>query len=92
MSIEQGPRGPHEGAPRTGTSGWEVVDTGLDVAEGAVQGIGWLILKGYALLLILVGLVMIFWLGGMDYKAILVGLGVAGYGVYLLLGGSWVIY
>lgn len=84
---------PSRGVPRANRermSGWEIADTGVDVAGSVVRGIGWLVLKAYALLLIAAGIAVMVFLDDLAGKG--GGLLIAGYGTYLLLGGSWVIY
>lgn len=77
--------------PRSSTSGWEVLDTGMSVAAGAARGVAWLITKLYALLLIAGGLFVAFGLP-VDGTGTLIGLVIAAYGAYILLGGRWIVY
>lgn len=73
----------------TKRSNWERADAVADGIGAAARGVGWVVVRLYALGLIALGGLILF-LG--DGPGSLVGLAAIAYGVYLLFGGSWVVY
>ena len=80
---------PRPAARPSGGRGWEALDTGLSVAGSAARGVGWLVIRIYALFLLLVGVLVLF---KGDGASRLAGFPVIGYAIYLMMGGSWIIY
>jgi len=78
---------PTPAATGGGTSGWEVADKAAHGVGTALDGIGWFLTKGYGVLLIIAGIVLLV-MGGWDAKGILACLVVSAYGVYLLVPGD----
>ena len=81
---------PENGPTGERRSGYEIADSALDKASSAasVAGRGLLIL--YGLVLIAIGILGMVVGGG--FGMIIAALLFIGYGIYLVLGGSWVIY
>ena len=79
----------HQNQP-TRSSGWEKADKVASGIGTVASGIGWIMIKAYALAIIAGGIAICVAIPGGGSKAI--GVGIAAYGVYLLLGGSWIIY
>lgn len=73
----------------TGRSNWERADAVASGLGTAARGVGWVIVRLYALGLIALGGVFLFLADG---PAALIGLLVIAYGLYLLFGGSWIVY
>ncbi|MFZ1382977.1 MAG: hypothetical protein WAS54_09375 [Scrofimicrobium sp.] len=71
-------------------SGFEVADNAMNAAGKAASVAGRGMLIVYGIVLIIIGLFGIFALDGFAAKA--GAFLFIGYGVYLLFGGSWVIY
>lgn len=61
-------------------------------AETLGRGAGWLLVKAYGVLLTGVGCVMLFSAQGSSAGTKIAGIAVASYGLYLIFGGSLVIY
>lgn len=67
------------------TTGWEKADKVAHGAGKVLNGTAWVIVKGYAIFLIVVALIVLFATGG---KLVLPGLLILAYGIYLLAPGS----
>lgn len=72
-------------------SGAEIADSALNKAGAAASGLGRGLIILYAAVLIIVGVIAIF-LPGAELAVRGGGVLFVGYGIYLLLGGGWVIY
>lgn len=72
-----------------GRSNWERADSVASGVGTVARGIGWVMVRIYALALIAIGLAALF---AVDGAASLGGLVIIGYGVYLMFGGSWIVY
>ena len=70
-------------------SGWETADSIASGLGKAARGTGWVIIKLYAIALIAIG---VFGLVAFDSAARWGSLLFIGYGLYLLFGGTWVIW
>ena len=72
------------------SSGWEKADKVAAGAGAVASGIGWMILKLYALALIAGGIAIMIHLSG---GSAFIGLVLIGYGIYLIAPGSkFVVY
>lgn len=80
--------------------GWEALKdrggktaTAMEGVEAVGRGVGWLMIKLYALVILAVA-GLCFWVASSTGEGSLYAAGgvIAAYGLYLLLGGSWVIY
>jgi hypothetical protein len=82
--------GGQQSARAEGTSGWEKVDKVASTGEAVASGIGTVILKIYAVALIIIGIIV---LVNLDNASRFLGLLISAYGVYLVAPGSkFVIY
>lgn len=72
-----------------GRSKWERADSVASGVGTVARGIGWVMIRIYALLLIGFGVLCFMWLDGFAKAA---GLLFVGYGLYLMFGGTWIIY
>jgi hypothetical protein len=86
LQLEKGSRVSEvENTPPEKTTGWEKADTVAHGAGQMVHGIGWMLTKGYAVVLIIVGLICMFTaFGTLFWPALLV----IAYGIYLITPGS----
>lgn len=71
-------------------SGFEVANSALDTAGKVATATGHGLVRIYGLILLILGLVGLFVIP--EFAAKVGCLAIAGYGLYLLLGGSWVVY
>lgn len=74
--------------PPERTSGWEKADKVAHGAGRVLEGTGWLIVKAYAIGLVLIGIVLFFINPGAAWWASLL---LIAYGVYLLVPGSKIV-
>ena len=82
------PADPNQNSERT--TGWEKADKVAHGAGAVAHGIGWVILKIYAVVLIVIGGAILF---TAPDATKLIGLGILAYGIYLVAPGSkFVVY
>lgn len=70
-------------------SNWERADAVASGVGSVARGVSWVVVRIYALLLIVAGGAVLFMMNG---PTALVGLVIIAYGIYLMFGGSWVVY